>query len=93
MAMNRAQLIEKIQTELGDDTSKAAAERALTAVVDCIKAGVKKEGAVQLVGFGTFEVVNRKARTGVNPKTGEKIQIAASRSVKFKPGSDFKKSV
>ncbi|MEO0454595.1 MAG: HU family DNA-binding protein, partial [Verrucomicrobiota bacterium] len=73
MAMNRAQLVEKIQSELGDDTSKAAAERALGAVISCIKDGVKAEGSVQLVGFGTFEVVDRKARTGINPKTGEKI--------------------
>jgi len=93
MAMNRAQLVERIQKELGKDTSKAAAERALNAVVSSIKAGVKKEKAVQLVGFGTFTVKSRKARTGINPKTGEKIKIKASKTVGFKPGADFKNSL
>lgn len=93
MAMNRAQLVEKIQKELGKDTSKAAAERALSAVLTSIKAGVKKEKAVQLVGFGTFTVKARKARKGINPKTGESIKIKASKSVGFKPGADFKNSL
>jgi nucleoid DNA-binding protein len=93
MSVNRAQLVEKIQKELGGDTSKAAADRALTAVIDSIKVSVKKSKVVQLIGFGTFKVVNRKARTGVNPKTGEKIKIAASKSVKFSPGADFKKGL
>jgi len=93
MALNRAQLVESIQKELGKDTSKAAAERALNAVVNAVKAGVKKSKAVQLIGFGTFKQVNRKARTGVNPKTGAKIKIAASKSVKFVPGSAFKASL
>lgn len=93
MAVNRAQLVEKIQKHLGGDTSKAASERALTAVIESIKTSVKKSKAVQLIGFGTFKVVNRKARAGVNPKTGAKIKIAASKSVKFSPGSEFKKSL
>ncbi len=93
MAMNRAQLVEKIQKELGKDTSKAAAERALAAVLTSIKAGVKKDKAVQLIGFGTFTVKSRKARKGINPKTGESIKIKASKSVGFKPGADFKKSL
>lgn len=93
MAMNRAQLIERVQKELGKDTSKAAAERALNAVITGIKAGVKKEKAVQLIGFGTFTVKSRKARTGINPKTGETIKIKASKTVGFKPGSDFKNSL
>jgi DNA-binding protein HU-beta len=93
MAVNRAQLVEKIQKQLGGETSKAAAERALAAVIESIKGGVKKSKVVQLIGFGTFKVVNRKARTGINPKTGEKIKISASKSVKFSPGSEFKKSL
>lgn len=93
MAMNRAQLVERIQKELGKETSKAAAERSLNAVLSSIKAGVKKEKAVQLVGFGTFQVKTRSARTGINPKTGEKIKIKASKTVGFKPGSDFKSSL
>jgi nucleoid DNA-binding protein len=93
MAVNRAQLVEKIQKLLGGETSKAASERALAAVIESIKVSVKKSKAVQLIGFGTFKVVNRKDRLGVNPKTGAKIKIAASKSVKFSPGSEFKKSL
>jgi DNA-binding protein HU-beta len=88
--MNKAELVESVQRALGKETSKAAAERAVEAVVDGIKAGLKKGKAVQLVGFGTFKVVQRKARTGVNPKTGEKIKIKASKSVKFGAGKDLK---
>lgn len=93
MAMNRAKLVEAIQKDLGKETSKAAAERVLNAVIGCIKTGVKKEKAVQLIGFGTFKVVTRKARTGINPKTGEKIKIKASKTIKFTPGADFKKMI
>ena len=93
MSMNRAELVEKIQKILGGDTSKAAAERALNAVLDSIKSGVRKARVVQLIGFGTFKVVNRKARNGVNPKTGAKIKIKASKAVKFVAGSDFKKGL
>jgi nucleoid DNA-binding protein len=91
--MNRAQLVEKVQKALGGETSKAAADRAVTAVIDSIKGGVKKDKLVQLIGFGTFKVAHRKARTGINPKTGEKLKIKASKTVKFSPGSQFKKSV
>lgn len=91
--MNRAQLVEKVQKQKGKDCSKACAERAIVAVLEGIKAGVKKDGVVQLVGFGTFKKVNRKARMGVNPKTGQKIKIKASKTVKFVPGSDFKGSL
>ncbi len=88
--MNKAQLVEEIQKLLGKDASKACAERALNAVLDAIKAGVKKNKKVQLIGFGTFSVVNRKARTGMNPQTKEKIKIKASKAIKFKAGSAFK---
>lgn len=88
--MNKAQLVEEIQKLLGKEASKACAERALNAVLDAIKAGVKKQKKVQLIGFGTFSVVNRKARTGMNPQTKEKIKIKASKAIKFKAGSAFK---
>ncbi len=88
--MNKAQLVEVVQKTLGKETSKAEAERAIGAVIDGIKAGLKKSKNVQLIGFGTFKVVNRKARTGVNPKTGQKIKIKASKSVKFGAGKDLK---
>ena len=88
--MNKAQLVEEIQKLLGKDASKACAERALNAVLDSIKAGVKKSKKVQLIGFGTFSVVNRKARMGLNPQTQEKIKIKASKGIKFKAGAAFK---
>ena len=88
--MNKAELVEVVQKTLGKDVSKAQAERAVEAVVEGIKSGLKKGKPVQLVGFGTFKVVNRKARTGVNPKTGDPIKIKASKSVKFGAGKDLK---
>jgi nucleoid DNA-binding protein len=88
--MNKADLVAEVQKSLGADTSKAAAERALEAVLEGVKKGVKKDKAVQIIGFGTFSVANRAARQGVNPQTGEKIQIKASKSVKFKAGSGLK---
>jgi DNA-binding protein HU-beta len=88
--MNKAELVEAVQKTLGKDTSKAQAERAVEAVVEGIKGGLKKGKPVQLVGFGTFKIASRKARTGINPKTGEKIKIKASKSVKFSAGKDLK---
>lgn len=89
--MNKVELTAAVQKSLG--SSKADAERAVNAVIDGIKAGVKKTKNVQLIGFGTFKVGNRKARTGVNPKTGEKIKIKASKTVKFVAGKAFKSSI
>lgn len=88
--MSKAELVSSIQKTLGKETSTAQAERVLKAVIDGIKAGVKKTKSVQLIGFGTFKVASRKARTGVNPKTGEKIKIKASKTVKFVAGKSFK---
>lgn len=86
--MNKIKLIETVQKDLKG--SKADAERAVNAVIGGIKAHLKKNRAMQLVGFGTFRVVNRKARIGVNPKTGERMQIKASKAVKFSAGKDLK---
>ena len=88
--MSKAELVASIQKSLGKEISAAQAERALNAVIDGIKTGVKKTKSVQLIGFGTFKVASRKARTGVNPKTGEKIKIKASKTVKFVVGKAFK---
>jgi len=88
--MNKAELVESVQKLLGKDASKAQAERAVEAVVEGIKGGLKKGKPVQLVGFGTFKVSHRKARLGVNPKTGEKLKIKASKGVKFAAGKDLK---
>ena len=90
--MNKQELIEAIaNNEEAGLGSKAAAERALKAVLDGITTGLKNDGEVQMIGFGTFSVKERSARTGRNPRTGEEIQIAASKTVGFKVGSGLKK--
>jgi DNA-binding protein HU-beta len=85
--MNKAELVDMIQ---GEFESKAKAEKAVNAVIDAVKDGIKKDGKVQLVGFGTFTVKKRKARTGRNPQTGEQIKIKASKTIGFKPGKTLK---
>lgn len=89
--MNKAQLIEAVlaNKEAGYE-SKAQAERAVNSVITAIKAGIKADGTVQLIGFGTFNVKKRAARTGRNPQTGETIKIKASKSVSFKVGAELK---
>jgi DNA-binding protein HU-beta len=91
--MNKADLIEEVQRNLGADCSKAHAERVVNSVLASIQRGLKKDKAVQLVGFGTFAVKSRKARMGRNPQTNEPIQIAASRTVGFRPGTGLKDNV
>jgi DNA-binding protein HU-beta len=86
--MNKADLIEAVSGEL--QIPRAAAERSVTAVLNNIKQGVKKDKLVQLIGFGTFTIRQRKARTGRNPQTGEEIKIKASKTVGFKAGKQFK---
>ena len=91
--MNKAQLVDIVQKELGKDMSKAAAERALDAVLRSIERGLKTGSSIQLVGFGTFRVSKRAARLGRNPKTGEQIQIKASKTVRFAAGQGLKQSL
>lgn len=91
--MNKAQLIESIQKNLGKETSKKAAGDALAAVLDAIVKGVKKDKSVQLIGFGTFKVAARKARKGVNPKTKKPITIKASKTVRFVASSAIRKGL
>jgi DNA-binding protein HU-beta len=86
--MNKTELIEHIATEA--DISKTAAGRALDAFIDGVKNTLKAEGSVTLVGFGTFDVSTREARTGRNPKTGAEIEIKAANVPKFRPGKSFK---
>lgn len=88
--MNKAELIDEIQKLSGEDCSKVCAERALNTVLQAIVNGVERTGGVQLIGFGTFSVVTRAARSGVNPRTKAKIRIPESKSVKFKVGAKFK---
>ena len=92
-AMNKGELIEAVQKALGNEATKRQAEDSVAAVLDSIAAGVKSDTKVQIIGFGTFEVKNRAARMGRNPKTGEAMQINASKSVGFKPSSTLKKSL
>jgi len=93
--MNKAELVTWLQDNYKDQfPSKAQAERGLAALVDAVKAGLgTKDGKVQLVGFGTFEVRERKARTGRNPQTGATIKIPASKTVTFRPGKTLKASL
>ena len=89
--MNKSELIERIAKDA--DLSKAAATRALDSAIHAIKQTLRKGGAVNLVGFGSFQVSKRNGRTGRNPRTGAAIKIKACRVPKFKPGSDLKKAV
>lgn len=91
--MNKAELIDAIQAALGKDATKRLAEEALDAVLSSITKGVKKDKKVQIIGFGTFEVKKRAARTGRNPKTGESMPIPASKSVGFKASAALKSSL
>ncbi|MCK4301069.1 MAG: HU family DNA-binding protein [Planctomycetes bacterium] len=86
--MNKSELVDVVAGTLGG--TGADAERAVSAVIDGIKAGLRNDGSVSLVNFGTFEVRERKARTGRNPRTGATIKIAASKSVGFRAGKALK---
>ena len=89
--MNKTELIEAIVKET--ELSKAAAARALNAVLDSIVKTVAKKQDVQLIGFGTFKAAKRAARTGKNPRTGETLKIAAATVPKFSAGASFKAAV
>ena len=91
--MNKAELIEAVQKSLGKDATKKSAGDALTAVLEAIVKGVKKDKNVQLIGFGTFKVSSRKARKGRNPKTGAAMTIKASKNVRFVASSAIKKGL
>jgi DNA-binding protein HU-beta len=87
--MNKSDLVNEVAKVVG---TKKAAQSAVDCVFDSIKAALKKE-SVTLVGFGTFKVDKRKARTGRNPKTGEVIKIKAKKVAKFVPGKALKDAV
>ena len=89
--MNKADLIEHIAAQA--DISKAAAARALDAIVGGVKTTLRKSGSVTIVGFGTFAVTKRAARTGRNPRTGAAIKIKAAKVPKFRPGKALKDAV
>jgi len=89
--MNKSELIEA--TAKAADISKAAADRALSAVIDSVVKAVAKGDTVTLVGFGSFKPAKRAARTGKNPKTGAPLKIAATTVPKFTAGASFKAAV
>ena len=89
--MNKNELIGAVASSAG--ISKTQASDAVEAVFGSISGELSSGGEVRLVGFGTFMVANRKATTGRNPRTGETIQIAASKQPKFRPGKGLKESV
>ena len=86
--MNKTELIDQIATSA--DISKAAAGRALDAPAQAIKDALKTGDTVSLIGFGTFYVGERAARTGRNPRTGKTLEIKAAKSPKFRPGKGLK---
>lgn len=86
--MNRTELISAMSENA--NMTKVDTEKALKAFIDTVTEELKNGGKVQLVGFGTFEIVGRAERQGRNPKTGETITIPASKSPKFKAGRSLK---
>jgi DNA-binding protein HU-beta len=86
--VNKSELIEHIAVQ--SDISKAAATRALEAIILAVKSTLKKGHPVSLVGFGTFDVTKRAARIGRNPRTGEALKIKAAKVPKFRAGKALK---
>lgn len=86
--MNKTELIDKVATEA--EITKKDAEKAVKAVFNVISEGLAQGDKIQLIGFGTFEVRQRKAREGRNPRTNEPIQIEASKAPAFKAGKQLK---
>ena len=89
--MTKAELIESVASKV--DLPRGIAERAVNTMFDEMTAALSTGDKVNISGFGTFSVSTRKARTGRNPKTGESIEIAASRAAKFKPGKTLKDEI
>jgi len=88
--MNKSELVNEVRKNLGEGSSKAAAERATDAVLEAVKRGLKMEKEVQLVGFGTFLLAQRAARRGFNPHTRKPMKIPAMKLVRFKAGADLR---
>ncbi len=89
--MNKNELVASVAKDAKLTKKDAAA--AVEATMSAIKKALKKGEKVTLVGFGTYEVRKRKARKGVNPRTGEEIKIKATKTVAFRPGAELKKAV
>jgi DNA-binding protein HU-beta len=89
--MNKSELIEKVASDAA--ISKAQADRALNAVLSGITDSLRRGGHVTLVGFGSFKIAMRKARTGLNPRTKEQIRIPAKKAVRFSAGAKLRSAV
>ncbi len=89
--MNKSDLVDAIATSA--DISKAAAGRALEGMIEAVKTALKNDEEVSLVGFGSFSVGKRAARTGRNPRTGDAITIKAAKVPKFRAGKGLKDAV
>ena len=85
--MNKTELISTIAEESG--LSKVDSKKALNAFLSAVSSELKNGGKITLVGHGTYQVVQKSARTGINPQTKAPIQIPAKKAVKFKPGADL----
>jgi len=89
--MNKAELVEELSNQTG--LTKRASREAIDAITSVITDALAREEKVTLVGFGTFRIVQRKARTGRNPQTGKELQIPARKVPKFRPGKNFREAV
>lgn len=89
--MNKAELVSAIAADAG--VSKSVASKVLDSVINNVTESLKKGEKVTLVGFGTFSVTKRKARTGRNPQTGKEIKIPAKKVAKFRAGAKLAKAV
>ena len=89
--MGKKELVEALAARMS--ASKKDAARWVESFVHCIQDAVSNDGSLQLVGFGTFKLKERKPRMGRNPKTGKKLKIPATKTVGFKPGTRFKKAL
>ncbi len=89
--MNKSELVAYIADKVG--TTKADAERMVDAFMDAVTETLKKEDAVTLTGFGAFSISHRKARVARNPRTGEAVNVPASKAPKFKAGKKLKDAV
>ncbi len=89
--MNKSQLIEAVASDSG--LTKADSARAVESLIDTVSRTLKKGDEVSITGFGKFSVVKRAARQGVNPRTGERVKIKASKAPKFSAGASLKQAV
>ena len=89
--MNKSQLVSAVASDSG--LSKTDSARAVESVIDTVTRTLKKGDEVSITGFGKFSVVNRAARQGVNPRTGERVKIKASKAPKFSAGATLKQAV